>query len=130
MWNSTIKMKTMEDSLILLVIIVRDTESLFHMRDLFKRNEEYCYYRCSYYWFHSFFEIITLLGYCNVVIKIYENSSLIKVIFFEQLVSQYLHQYIIFEYENNNDQGLPEFRLQLPNRYLLLHSQQWQQTVL
>ena len=123
-------MKTMENSLILLVIIVRDTESLFHMRDLFKRNEEYRYYRCSYYWFHSFFEIITLLGYCNVVIKIYENSSLIKVIFFEQLVSQYLHQYIIFEYENNNDQGLPEFRLQLPNRYLLLHSQQWQQTVL
>ena len=130
MWNSTIKMKTMENSLILLVIIVRDTESLFHMRDLFKRSEEYCYYRCSYYWFHSFFEIITLLGYCNVVIKIYENSSLIKVIFFEQLVSQYLHQYIIFEYENNNDQGLPEFRLQLPNRYLLLRSQQWQQTVL
>ena len=123
-------MKTMENSLILLVIIVRDTESLFHMRDLFKRNEEYCYYRYSYYWFHSFFEIITLFGYCNVVIKIYENSSLIKVIFFEQLVSQYLHQYIIFEYENNNDQGLPEFRLQLPNRYLLLHSQQWQQTVL
>ena len=35
-------MKIKENSLILPVILVRDMESLFHMRGLFKGKQEYC----------------------------------------------------------------------------------------